>query len=137
MSKRWTKLQYQIDSLFDNKIHMKVHCSIYRMNSQRGSTDLPRYWITLDKDIIFDYPKQFINTGYPYITDISDISNLIREYINTPVVDLLNYTSSSDHWGLINILKAGDRRISKKKLKSYFQNNTNVAIEKILYARNI
>ena len=137
MAKRWSKFQYQINNLFDQKINMQVRCSIYRMNSQYGSTDLPRYWITLDKDIIFDYPKQFVKVGYPYVTDVNDISNLIREYIDTPVTDLLNYTSASDHWDLINILKAGDRRIGKKKLKKYFQNNKSVAIKKILHARKI
>jgi len=31
------------------------------MRSQNGgSTDLPRYWITLDKNVIWDYPKDFI-----------------------------------------------------------------------------
>ena len=55
------------------------------MSSQYGSTDLPRYWITLDGEIIFDYPKQFVEKDkngsfvknlkgekiyYPYQTDI-------------------------------------------------------------------
>ena len=64
------------------------------MRSQNGgSTDLPRYWITLDKNVIWDYPKDFIagNAGvrnfhgetcwYPYLTDICSISDLLREQL--------------------------------------------------------
>ncbi|WP_216095042.1 hypothetical protein [Candidatus Marithrix sp. Canyon 246] len=50
------------------------------MQSNMGSTDIPRYWITLEKEIIWDYPKNFIDKPhpsrsdwFPYCTDISAI----------------------------------------------------------------
>ena len=35
------------------------------MDSRWGGTDLPRYWITLGKEIIFDYPKDFLDKKLP------------------------------------------------------------------------
>lgn len=108
------------------------------MKSQRGNTDLPRYWITLGKDIVFDYPKQFINDeeneNYPYITQISDISDLIREYIDCPVGLLPEKHFENDLWGLTDILKAVDRRLGKEKLKAYFSSE-NVVIKEIINKR--
>jgi hypothetical protein len=88
------------------------------MDSQRGSTNIPRYWITLGKDIIFDYPKDFpeARASYPYLTDVSAISRLIRDYIDTPVDDLLS-KQFEDPWGLIEIFLAADRRIGKRRLR--------------------
>ncbi len=105
---------------------------------------MPRYWITLDKEIIWDYPKQFINTPhpdrekpehFPYGTDISDISNLFREYIDTPKAELLSKAFENDHWGLINILRAADRRHGKEQLKLMIRKTKNKAAARILELR--
>lgn len=110
------------------------------MRSQSGSTSLPRYWITLDKEIIWDYPKDFVTEGgiiknyggevsryYPYLTDVYDISNLIREYIDTPKEQLLNKQFIHDKWGLINILRAADRRVGARRLDILRRKTHNVA----------
>jgi hypothetical protein len=124
--KRWSKLQKEVYDLIDPKIGFQLHCRLYRMNSQYGSTDLPRYWISIGKEIIWDYPKDFINKPhpertppkfYPYGTDVPDISNLIREYIDTPKNELIDKKFENDHWGLINILRAADRRIGKRQFE--------------------
>ncbi len=135
MSKRWSKLQREIYKLIDESINMQIHCSIYRMDSQYGSTDLPRYWITLGKDIIFDYPKQFDRDVYPYITEISNISDLIREYIDTPLEDIPDRQYEKDKWGLTDILKAADRRIGRKKLIEYFKATQSNSVKSVLLAR--
>ena len=112
MVKRWSKLQAEVEDLFSPGHKAKIHCSVYRMKSQRGNTNLPRYWITVNGNIIWDYPKNTIdNTEYPYITDISEISNLLREYIDTPRDVLKKKIFKNDRWGLTSILKALDRRI--------------------------
>jgi hypothetical protein len=56
----WSSLQRQIHALLEPTIDLRIHCSAYRMQSQRGSANLPRYWITLGKKIIWDYPRQFV-----------------------------------------------------------------------------
>lgn len=133
----WSKLQKSLYLLIDENINFQIHCSIYRMKSQYGGTELPRYWITLNKEIIFDYPKQFIQseTDYPYITKISDISQLIREYINTDINELLDKSFEKDEWGLTDILKAADKRIGKRRFDELISKTSNPTVEKIITAR--
>ncbi|WCL50732.1 SF0329 family protein [Leptospira sp. GIMC2001] len=141
---RWSKLQSEIYKLMDAKMNIQIHCSVYQKVSQKSKINFPRYWITLDKEIIWDYPKSFINNqeypflsdnNYPYINEISDISNLIREYINTPFKDLFSKIFSNDKWGLSDILKASDRRIGNRRLKKLRECNENTAVIKILSHR--
>lgn len=147
--KRWSKLQNELYLITDPDIDFQIHCSVYRMHSQRGSVDLPRYWITLNGEIIFDYPKQFINPNgelknlssdnsavpYPYKNDISDISDLIREYIDTPVSEIMTKHFERDYWGLANILRAADRRIGMRRLDTLRRRKGNIAAQKIISAR--
>lgn len=135
----WSKLQKSLYLITCENIDFQIHCAVYRMNSARGSVDLPRYWITVGKKIIFDYPKQFLNDennrNYPYETQISNISNCIREYIDCPLSLLLENKFECDLWGLTDILKASDKRLGKQKLQNYFSTTENFAIKEILKKR--
>nr|WP_314234548.1 hypothetical protein [uncultured Campylobacter sp.] len=133
----------------DESIDFKLHCTVYRMQSRCGSTDLPRYFITLAGEIIFDYPKDFVlKSGgvkslaggalakiYPYGNDISDIGELIREYIDTPKDELFAKHFDEGGWGLANILKAADKRIGKRRLQILAKNKKNQAMQKVIAAR--
>ena len=135
----------------DESIDFKLHCTVYRMQSRRGSTDLPRYFITLAGEIIFDYPKDFalkdgrikslaggvLEKIYPYCNDISDIGELIREYIDTPKEELFAKHFDEGGWGLANILKAADKRIGKRRLQILAKNKKNQAMQKVIAARGI
>ena len=79
---RWSKLQKQLYMVIDPTIKFQIQCRVYAMDSVCGRTGLPRYWITLGHEVIWDYPRQFIATPhpgrehpshYPYGTDISAI----------------------------------------------------------------
>ena len=135
------------------------------MKSQRGTTSLPRYWIVLNKEIIFDYPKDFLSnliprggsrelrpTGtstwllnsdlpvkdlYPYYTEVQDISCVIREYIDTPVNELFYKIFENDKWGLTDILKAADKRLGKNKLIQIKQETSSSNVLKVIIARGI
>ena len=147
--KRWSKLQKQFYELVDEGIDFQIHCAVYRMQSRRGGTDLPRYFITLAGEIIFDYPKDFVlKSGgvkslarsaltkiYPYGNDISDIGELIREYIDTPKEELFAKHFGADDWGLANILKAADKRIGKRRLQILAKNKKNQAMQRVVQAR--
>lgn len=136
--KPWSKLQKELYLLMDTSIKLQIHCSVYRMQSQMGSTDLPRYWMTLGKEIIFDYPKDFVDQmegDYPYFNHIRDISQLFRTYIDTPVDELFAKTFEEDEWGLTDLLKAADRRIGKRRLAQLAQGNPNPGVVKIVQAR--
>lgn len=154
--KPWSKLKREISALFSPDINIRLHCAAYRMKSQRGSTDLPRYWITLNKETIWDYPRDFKNQAVsdhrsfpdgiysgvslllrntcPYGSDTATISGLIREYIDTPEAELLTKPFEKDRWGLTDILKAADRRIGKRRLP-LLQRFGNAAAGKIIAER--
>ena len=147
--KRWSKLAKRLYEIVDESIDFRLHCTVYRMQSRRGSTDLPRYFITLAGEIIFDYPKDFVlKSGgvrslaqgaltkiYPYGNDISNIGELIREYIDTPKKELFKKHFDADEWGLANILKAADKRIGKRRLQILAKNKKNQAMQKVIAAR--
>ena len=82
----WSKLQKEVYLLVDPKLEFQIHCVAYRMCSQWGSTDLPRYWITLDKETIFDYPKQFIHSEGP-----DENSRIAYEALANPTVPGTTY----------------------------------------------
>lgn len=147
---RWSKLQKQLYQLIDPRIRFQLQCRVVRMNSAYGSSDLPRYWITLGKETIWSYPGQFtlpcggtsrVDSGktvhYPHVTDIGDISQLIREYIDTPVSELMSKQFNTDHWGLINILRAADRRIGVRQWPKLQRKTHNIAALKVLSAREL
>ncbi len=145
--KRWSKLQKKLYEIIDPNIELQIHLTMYRMQSAWGSTDLPRYWITLHQEIIFDYPADFMNRKglvqnlsgeeiyYPYGNDISAISNLIEEYLNTEKENLFSKHFERDFWGLANILKAADRRIGKRRLEQLRRKTHNQAAQKIIAER--
>ncbi|MBQ3860116.1 MAG: hypothetical protein II779_06290, partial [Clostridia bacterium] len=104
--------------------------------------------------VLFDYPKQFLGTdspsysvrererkyiplkeAYPYSSDISTLSDIIREFIDTPKDALLPKAFEKDKWGLTDILKAADRRLGKKRLIEYYADNNNLAVKEILDSR--
>jgi hypothetical protein len=146
----WSKLQREIYDLISPDINFQIHCVAYPMRSRtsRGSTDIPRYWITLGKEIIWDYPQDFlakagssedcsgkVHPYYPFTTDIHDISDLIREYIDTPKEALLDKNFESDKWGLTDILKAADRRIGVRRLSRLKSRTHSIAADKVIDKR--
>jgi hypothetical protein len=115
--KPWSKLQREVSKLFAEGLRLQIQCRAYRMASASGGTDLPRYWCTLGKDVIWDYPRDFSEdaTRYPFETDVSSISSLLREYIDMPTDQLLSF-AFADRWQIVDILLAADRRIGKRRL---------------------
>lgn len=79
-----------------------------------------RNFLSINVTSILFRQRVFIDNGhgtYPYLTDVSDISDLIREYIDTPVSELMTRWFDNDRWGLTDILRAADRRIGKRRLE--------------------
>lgn len=71
---------------------------------------MPRHFITIDKEIVFDYPKDFDRTwkygvnAYPWDTDINEISSVIEEYIQCQKGKLMNQFEN-DRWGITDIFQ--------------------------------
>ncbi|MCW8332022.1 hypothetical protein MD588_24830 [Photobacterium sp. SDRW27] len=144
MARPWSKLQKEIYQLRAEDLDLQIQCRVYRMKSQRGSTDCPRYWVALNKEVVWDYPKDFAGTNsperedpehYPYLNDISAISSLIRDYIDTPRNELLSKKFENDYWGLTDILRASDRRIGSRRLSELYANAATTAVKKVITAR--
>jgi len=140
MSKRCSKLQKRLYNTGVEGLNIQIHASVYRMDSHMGSTDIPRYFITLNKEVIWDYPKMFRDSHperdhpshFTYTSDMNAISNIIEDFIQTPREDLLSKEFKDDHWGLVNILRAMDRRLNVKKVK---RKTNNIAARKVIDVR--
>ena len=142
MSKRWSKLQSRVYNLMDESINFQIHFAVYEMNSNDGyhGSKLPRYFITIDKEIVFDYPKDFDTSekygfnSYPWDTDISAISDVIEEYIQCPETELMS-EFEKDKWGITDILRVCDRRIGKRRLKDLREKATNEVLLDVIERR--
>ena len=154
-TKPFTKLSKEIEKLFVPELKMSMKCLSYPMKSQRGSTSVPRFFIKLDKEIIWDFPKDFpVDGEYPYWANQIGISKLIREYIDAPINGLLNkkfeiehvsvikqylYSNHQDNYdfnlNLTDLFKVADRRIGKKKLLDWAGTISNPKVNLILEKR--
>ena len=142
MPKRWSKLQKRLYGLMEPSLGFQLHCALYEMNSNDGwhSNKLPRYWISIGKEIVFDYPKDFDTTekygfnSYPWDTDISQISNVIEEYIQCPESELMN-GFTNDRWGITNILLVCDRRMGSRRLKRLAETIQDETLLKVIAMR--
>ena len=147
--KPWSKLKKELTKLWVEDLPLDIHQTVYRMDSQMGHSDLPRYFLTLGKDIIYDFPKDFKNekltegwgkgnevkTVYPYEGTVSQLSQAIREYIDTPIAEVLNKSFAQD-FGLCDLLKSADRRIGKAKLIEWAKTLPDTSpVHKILQSR--
>src|SRR5438105_5152077 len=133
MPKRWSKLKSQVEDLFAEDLSLHIQCSKIRRNSSNdGSlpTELGTFTVRLGKAIIWNFPKQFVTywTQYPnggnhYSFSVSDINALLREYLDTPRAELPKKVFPQDYFGITDILKAADRRLSIERIEEHFSSS--------------
>ena len=112
-------------------------------NGQSTSfTTLGQFRVLLGKELIWNFPKDFINAdqeswpnGRPYSYSSSDINRVIQEYIETPKEPALGKDFENDLFGITEILKAADRRFSTKRIAEHFSGTNLESVEKIVNAR--
>lgn len=134
--KRWGTLQHELRALFVPGLRLDIQCGVCRMASNPGQTELPRYWVSLARQTIWDYPKDFPQSGKApaCVADISAISDLLRLYIGTPRSHLLHRAFAGDRWGITDIMKAADRRLGLRRLEGMRRELSAPAL-KVLAAR--
>ena len=142
----WSKLQKGLYNIVDPGIKFQMHCSVYWTKSywcstkKRGREMIPRYWITIGKEVVWDFPNMFMNhpavagVGYGekpngshftvhdtyfWQDNYTWIADTLREYINTPKHLLLENSFENDKYGLIDVLRSVDRRIGKSRREYY------------------
>lgn len=145
MSRPWSKLQRDVYRVIAPEIKFQLQCRAYPMHAQYGSNTVPRYWIILGKEIIWDYPKHFVNQEgfferylpypFPYAWDVTEISHLLKEYLDTPRSELLSKPFEEDLWGIINILRAADRRVGSRQWDKLEQRAKSEVVTKIIALR--
>ncbi len=145
MAKRWSKLKSRVKELFVEGLPLNLQCSDIRRtwnNDGALTTELGVFTVRLNKIVIWDFPSQFVTywTRYPdggnhYSYSVSDINGLLREYLDTPRVDLLKREFNRDYFGICDVLRAADRRINLARLKSLYEEHEQPFISAILDAR--
>lgn len=140
MPRRWSKLQHRMQNIFDPNIRLQFHCAIYRILGH-VDTVCPRYFLMLNGEIIWDWPKDYcanLNYDEMYLvcrSSATDISDLIGDYLNSNRHSLLTL---KDGWGILDILRATDRRIGRRQWDGFLENinpKVSTAVEKIISAR--
>ncbi len=131
---RWSHLQKLIYNIWKSELGLQIHCNAYSLS---GSASVGRYWITLGKEIIWDVPKDFPEEREKgtYNLCCSEISELIRTYLDTPLDEIKTNNFSNDRWGLIDIFKMADRRIGMRYLKQIKAENIPDPAAKVLRER--
>jgi hypothetical protein len=158
--KSFSKFKKQIDNLFVPELKMEFCCYAYPMRSERGNASIPRFCIKLGKEIIWDCPKGFNipeNLIHEWSSD-NGICDLVRDYIDTPIDNLLETEFEKEKWHsvfssdkkdnieinyhLTEIFKVADKRLGKDKLidwvnKLGYKNSTvNYILEKRFFKKS-
>ena len=153
----FSKLKKTIESLFDDKLKMEFCCNSYPIRGQWGhKNSIPRYYVKLGKEIIWDFPKDFDMEELPfyYWAYNNHINELVHDYIDAPIDKLLTKKFKYDKntfimqyldlnqqdkleidYKLTEIFKAADRRIGKEKLLIWAKKLANPKVDKILEIR--
>lgn len=108
MRRRWSMLQSALYNIIDPAIDFQMHCVAYPMRSKTGTgwapvgdKSVPRYWITIGKDIVWDFPKicpqeELDKMYYPelYWGCTALVSDVLRAYIDCPRNEILSFKCS-------------------------------------------
>lgn len=138
----WSQLQRKLYEIIDPKLNLQVHCARHRGNGRTCIHSIPRFWVTLNGEVIFDclHEVMFLHrcsiVGHsfrPYDTDSADICGAVIRYVNAPVSEL---TKLRDRWGLFDILVAADRRVGRRRWPELYRNRSEAA-RKVLIARGL
>ena len=141
MSKRWSKLQKKIYCMIDPNLDWQIHCMKYRVPGHSGMQEFPRYFVTLNGKIIFDWPKAYplgegpeslkLDLTHRACWRACEITEAIIEYLEA---DTQKQMTLKDPWGIIDIVRAADRRIGRRRWDQVFA-ISNSAGREILLAR--
>ena len=145
MAKRWSKLKKLIEDLFAPGLPLQIHCTVIRTtlhNEGSLAEVLGVFTICLGKEVIWNFPRQFVNEetvyadgGNQYSFGVRDLNELLRDYLDTPRGELLKKKFPRDYFGMTNILKAADRRVGVDRLQKHFKDCEQESVVKVLSAR--
>jgi len=131
---RFSRLQKLIKSIWCESLPLQLHCSSYR---REGAADIGRYWITLDKKLIWQAPGDYYEGLEKDALDhtATEVTIVLRQYLDCPRGELLTREFDADQFGLVDIMRAADRRIGLKKLSHLLERNEIDPARKVLEKR--
>lgn len=133
--KRWSKLQMALYRIIDPKLKFEIHCNAYRIGDST-SDPFPRFWVIVGNTIMWDYPKDFMNDkgDWNIYLAAEKFSCLIREYIDCPADELLTH-DFDDYFKLVPLLQVCDKRIGKRRLETFIENEKYAKYKDIIWSR--
>ena len=124
-------LKKKLENLFCLELRVQFYAEVIRIKGS-CSTTMPRYYLTLDSEVIWDYPKHFKKIERlhgSWWTCGQRISALVKDYVNTPVKELLVKEFDDNRCqsrfindiplGLVELFLACDRRLGKERLLAW------------------
>ncbi|MCO6430639.1 MAG: hypothetical protein J5J00_07235 [Deltaproteobacteria bacterium] len=130
---RWSQLKKRIEELFDPELSLSVFCTV-----QRGpSNSIGRIWFKCSKEVVWDEPRNVskrVSAGETN-DDVSTMTSIMREYLALPREEIFTFNSPLDSWGLVEMLKAADRRIGKRRLTDLKANTKGRAALQLIIRR--
>ena len=155
----FTQLKKPLEALFVPGLDLRVDCLAWANRTLHSVLKIPRYTVKLNGEVIWDFPKDFpLKRETPQLwKDMADISALIRDYIDAPVVGLTEHVFERDHinftyqylgtdiadeyefqLGLTPLFIAADRRIGKERLRTWAKRiHSDSAVHRVLAARSV
>ena len=96
-----------------------------------------RTWHSLWGQLYLSVPRDFPEERAKgtYNTVASEISEVIKEYIDTPRETLLSRIFERDKWGVIDMFRAVDRRLGRKSLEQLSRTSLSMPARRLLEAR--
>lgn len=113
--KPWSKTKSRIEALFDPKLDLAIHTTSYTHATNHDTYEVPRHWITLNKEVVWDFPGPFLtrrdNPAAPGIRYELDPywrgagnpswpAHVLRQYLDCPAGELLDPPSRRRSLGL-------------------------------------
>ena len=136
----WSQIQRKLYEIIAPQINLQVHCAVYPGGGKTCANGIPRFWVTLDGEVIFDcqhdfmfmwHDKDFDIGNLPFEDDISWCCGIVIRHFQASVDRLMTL---HDRFGLTDILLAADRRIGKRRWPEIYKNRSEAA-RKVLIAR--
>lgn len=131
---RWSKLRVLVKDLFCPNLELDILCTAHR---GENGLKIGRYWFKLDGEEIWSVPKNvsnLIKSGQPDNV-ASYITPIIRRYIETPKEEIFDLLISEDTWGVVDMLRAADRRIGKRRLEELLSKTVEPAAKILIQHR--
>jgi len=124
VGKPWSKLKARVEDLFVPSLDIRIHCTKYRYYTNHDHYDVPRHYIMMAGEVIWDFPGPYLRSkGNPYAPPIdyqwgfaNGVASVLRQYLDCPKDKLLETQFEEDHWFLGDMLRAADRRLGFKRL---------------------